>query len=190
MRVTLAASPKISPECQTETESSLRDTSALDGDDYIILPQKLTPNCITKYGNSVSIGEKRALGPKTVPDDLTERFAENQPASPSKPVTTPSTQGTLSQSNFFRQSVPPPSAFNPYGRPANEVSVPYPAPTNVPESGSGSQTYGYGNSYAYSKNAGSYAGATFSSGTPGRLNDVALIFSDKFTTIDLLLQVL
>jgi len=146
VRVTLAASPKVSPECQAETQSSLRDTSALAGGDYILLPQKLTPNCVTKYNDLVSIGDKRALGPKAVTtNDLTDRFAE--PAASPQPVAP-----TQSQNNF-RQGVPPPSAFNPYGRPSG--SAPYPAAGSA--AGGYGQNYNFANSYAYAtKTGGNY----------------------------------
>ncbi|XP_054288979.1 uncharacterized protein LOC129004423 [Macrosteles quadrilineatus] len=163
VRVTLAASPKVSPACQAETESSLRDTSALAGGDYILLPQKLTPNCITKYDNLVSIGSSRALGPKEVSNDVADRFAAPAdsvaPASPTKP-------SYSTMSSFFKNGVPPPSAFNPYGHPANGASAPYPPATPngasapyPPATPNGySSTYSSGGSYAYA-NSGGYSGS-------------------------------
>lgn len=62
VRVVLAASTTISDACRQETEASLRDTSSLDGGDYVILPRKLEPHCVTRYGDKDSVNPKNALG--------------------------------------------------------------------------------------------------------------------------------
>lgn len=75
VRVALAATPKVSEDCYKELDKNLRDTSSLNGGDYIILPHAIKPQCITKYKDAYSIGYQRAAGSKEVQgEDPNQRF--------------------------------------------------------------------------------------------------------------------
>lgn len=123
VRVVLAASTTISDACRLETEASLRDTSSLDGGDYIILPQKLDSHCVTRYGDKDSVNPKNALGVKVSlmgeeglvgnrlgGDDSfpqiseTETVVEQQPSPKVKPLT--SSSPSNSEPTFLTQHTP------------------------------------------------------------------------------------
>lgn len=75
VRVALAATPKVSQDCYKELDQNLRDTSSLNGGDYIILPHAMKPQCVTKYKEAYSIGYQRAAGSKEVlGEDPNQRF--------------------------------------------------------------------------------------------------------------------
>lgn len=75
VRVALAATPKVSQDCYKELDQNLRDTSSLNGGDYIILPHAMKPQCVTKYKDAYSIGSQRAAGSKEVlGEDPNQRF--------------------------------------------------------------------------------------------------------------------
>lgn len=75
VRVALAATPKVSEDCYKELDMNLRDTSSLNGGDYIILPHAKKPQCVTKYKDTYSIGYQRAAGSKEVQgEDPNQRF--------------------------------------------------------------------------------------------------------------------
>lgn len=124
VRVVLAASTAISDACRQETEASLRDTSSLDGGDYVILPRKLEPHCVTRYRDKDSVNPKNALGtPVSLmgedalvgnrlgdDDDSFLRTSETgaadeqQPSPKEKPLTISSTSN--SEATFLTQHTP------------------------------------------------------------------------------------
>uniref|UniRef100_A0A1B6K1J3 Uncharacterized protein n=1 Tax=Homalodisca liturata TaxID=320908 RepID=A0A1B6K1J3_9HEMI len=79
VRVVLAANPQVSSECRQETQTSLKDTMTFRGGDYILLPQKLKPQCVTKYNDSYSINYQRAVGSQEVKEEgLSDRFGQDK----------------------------------------------------------------------------------------------------------------
>lgn len=122
VRVVLAASPVVSAECRAETESNLKDTTFLSGDSYVILPQKLAPQCITRYNNTDSIGKDRAVGSKQVTEnELEERFGsiDDQRAIQTNTVTQPPPQTVQPVTSTSPAPWPvysaPKASYNPYG---------------------------------------------------------------------------
>lgn len=124
VRVVLAASTTISDACRQETEASLRDTSSLDGGDYVFLPRKLEPHCVTRYGDKDSVNPKNALGTPVAlmgedalvgnrlgdDDDSFSQISETgtpdeqQPSPEEKPLTSSST--SKSEATFLTQHTP------------------------------------------------------------------------------------
>lgn len=123
VRVVLAASTTISDACRQETEANLQDTSSLDGGDYIILPRKLEPHCVTRYGDKDSVNPKNALGtPVTLmaedalagnrlgDDDSFPQLSETgtadeqEPSPNEKPLT--SSSSSKSEATFLTQYTP------------------------------------------------------------------------------------
>lgn len=125
VRVVLAASTTMTDACRQETEASLRDTSSLDGGDYVILPRKLEPHCVTRYGDKDSVNPKNALGTPVslmgqdasignrLGDDDDDSFLQNsetgvadeqQPSPKEKPLTSSSTSN--SEATVLTQQTP------------------------------------------------------------------------------------
>lgn len=65
-RIALAVSPKQQQDCLTELKMYFEDTTSTFRGDYVILPQVLRPQCVTKYNGIYSIGYQRAAGSKEV----------------------------------------------------------------------------------------------------------------------------
>lgn len=127
VRVVLAANPTISQECRMEIEANLRDTTTLAGGDYVILPRKLAPQCITRYNNTDSVGKDRAVGSKQVTEnELEERFGfsddqgtntvTQQPLQTSKsPVVPPSQVVKSVPWPVYNTPLASKPSYNPYG---------------------------------------------------------------------------
>lgn len=78
VRVALAASPKQQQDCLTELKMYFKDTTSSFRGDYVILPQVLRPQCVTKYNDVYSIGYQRAAGSKeVVGPDLNDIFRDD-----------------------------------------------------------------------------------------------------------------
>uniref|UniRef100_A0A1B6GPL1 Uncharacterized protein n=1 Tax=Cuerna arida TaxID=1464854 RepID=A0A1B6GPL1_9HEMI len=149
VRVVLAANPQVSSECLQETQTSLKDTTTFTGGDYIVLPQKLKPQCVTKYNESYSIGYQRAVGSREVKEEgLSDRFGIDKPGlslagTTSKPVLNKVPQKNnpgvwnMSPAN---QAVPDRTRFNPYGSSVSPVSS---SSAGISSSSSGGSVQGY-----------------------------------------------
>uniref|UniRef100_A0A1B6MUR8 Uncharacterized protein n=1 Tax=Graphocephala atropunctata TaxID=36148 RepID=A0A1B6MUR8_9HEMI len=142
VRVVLAANPQVSSECLQETQTSLKDTTTFNGGDYIILPQKLKPQCVTKYNDSNSIGYQRAVGSLQVQEEgVLDRFGQNgvtnTNAKPTQNLVPQKTnQGSWNRSPATKTGTDK-TRFNPYGS-----SVPS-ASSSVGVSSSSGSAQGY-----------------------------------------------